>query len=490
MVISTSELCEALKINVRALQELVNYGIIPFKRIAGDSIGFSPDTINSWMDNKPVFKMDRKKYIQRFGKRLETKYPEIIKQIREFADNYSDPLEPRRFYLEQVKNKKLGFVYYCKYLHDGKLIPSKWCTYTNDKEAAERFAIENRDRLIASYYEKRIERKPYTDLYTILKKYYTENSSFLQIDQKRGRSLCDEARRKNHNFIIKKFIPYLRKERIKSIEQIETPLLTRFQNHLLADKTIKGKTIPGIKPQTINSYLGQISLIFDHLIQEGYIATNPFKSLIYLKVKEEHKNDRGCYEINKLKGVFNKKWKDELSYLLSMIIYTTDMRNSEIEKIQIKDLIKIESYNFINIPESKTKNGVRIVPLHDFVYKKLITYVRKNKIKNESYIFSIPGCKVLGSKRYKAAYLELANLIGYTDKQLKAENITFYSGRHFWKTLMDSEKLGDIEEYFMGHKVSENVAKLYNHKDKQGKKKLLERTKKVFDVLDKYIFRQ
>jgi hypothetical protein len=54
---------------------------------------------------------------------------------------------------------------------------------------------------------------------------------------------------------------------------------------------------------------------------------------------------------------------------------------------------------------------------------------------------------------------------------------------------MSSEGLGnDIEEYFMGHTVSSDVAKLYNHKDRQGKRKLLEKTKKVFAILDKRIF--
>jgi integrase len=85
--------------------------------------------------------------------------------------------------------------------------------------------------------------------------------------------------------------------------------------------------------------------------------------------------------------------------------------------------------------------------------------------------------------------MELAEYMGYTPERVKEENIKFYSGRHFWKTLMDSEGLGDIEEYFMGHKVSGNVAKTYNHKDKQGKKKLIEKTRKVFGILDKKIFR-
>jgi integrase len=225
-------------------------------------------------------------------------------------------------------------------------------------------------------------------------------------------------------------------------------------------------------------------LIFDHLIQEGQVAVNPCKSLITLKIGDEQ--IRGCYEIGRLKGVFNKKWKDEFSYLLCLVIYTTGMRNSEIERMRVDDIIEIDKIHFINITESKTKNGIRIVPLHDFAYRKLTAYIRKTGGKD--LIFNDGKRKRLGSGPYDNANLELAKFTKYSVERLEKENITFYSGRHFWKTLMDSENLGDVEEYFMGHKVSGDVAKRYNHRDKQGKKKLLERTRRVFQILDKYVF--
>jgi integrase len=164
------------------------------------------------------------------------------------------------------------------------------------------------------------------------------------------------------------------------------------------------------------------------------------------------------------------------------------MRNSEIERIKVYDIIEIKKIHFINIIESKTKNGIRIVPLHEFVYRKITAYIRKTKKNDNDLIFNIQGKKKLGSEIYNAANLELAVYTKYTAEKLEKENITFYSGRHFWKTLMDSEKLGGIDEYFMGHKVSGDVAKRYNHKDKQGKKKLIERTRRVFQILDKHIF--
>jgi hypothetical protein len=54
---------------------------------------------------------------------------------------------------------------------------------------------------------------------------------------------------------------------------------------------------------------------------------------------------------------------------------------------------------------------------------------------------------------------------------------------------MNAEELGDVEEYFLGHKVSPDVAKNYNHRDKQGQKKILAKAKEVLKILDKQLFK-
>ena len=486
--LTMADLAKLLSVTNTAISDMVSTGKLPYQITGDNNILFPADIIINHIKKS---KMNDDNYIDRIKKELWETNPAEMQTYKDIGSKFSDPITPKRFYLNKIRNKKLGYVYYVRYLNNGKVVPSHWCTHTNDLEAAKRFALENREKLLINYYNRNNKKiKSHKELYSILKKYYAENSEFLQTDKKRGRVLNDKARVTYHNFILKQFIPYLRKERITSFEQIDTPLLSRLQNYLLADKTIKGKTIKGIKPQTINHYVSYISLIFDHLIQEGQIKTNPCKSLITLKVKQEDQEITGCYEKNELRGVFNKKWKDEFSYLLCLVIYTTGMRNSEIERMTANDLITIGNINFIDISKSKTKNGIRNVPLHDFVYRKLSAFIRKNKLSNNDIIFKNPKRKKLGSDIYDEANLELGKFTGYDREKLVKENIRFYSGRHFWKTLMNSESLGDVEEYFMGHKVSGDVAKRYNHRDKQGGKKLLEKTKKVFQILDKYVFRQ
>jgi len=55
--------------------------------------------------------------------------------------------------------------------------------------------------------------------------------------------------------------------------------------------------------------------------------------------------------------------------------------------------------------------------------------------------------------------------------------------------MMNAGGLGDdIEEVFMGHTVSGNVAKLYNHRDKLGKGRVIAKAKQVYKILEQYIF--
>jgi integrase len=486
-LLSQEDLIKILPINKTAIERLVTSGKIPYKKITtaeGEIIRFSPDIVSGWIKSGIDLSMDDKKYLERLKKRIEASNPESIKKLKEFSNQFVDPVEPKRFYLERVKSKKLGIVYYVKYLHNGVLVPSHWTTRTNNRELAEKYAVENRERLLSEYFE-RSTKKSYSEFLSIFRNYYSKDSPYLQIDVKRGRSISEDSRITYNNFINKQFIPYLKKHGVKSIEQIDTPFLTRFQNYLLSDKRKNGKTVAGIKPQTINHYISYISLIFDHLLLEGYVKANPCKSVITIKIKKEDLKITGCYEVNKLKGIFNKKWENEFSYLLCLLMYTTNMRNGEIFRLQLQDLFLIDQYHYINIPESKNQNGVRIVPLHNFVYKKLMSHARKHN--KTDYIFKAAS-KKLSSKVCKRAALELAKYAGYSLEDIKKENIRFYSGRHFWKTLMNSENLGDIEEYFMGHRVSGDIAERYNHRDKQGRKKLLEKTKKVFDILDRKIF--
>jgi integrase len=316
-------------------------------------------------------------------------------------------------------------------------------------------------------------------LYSILEEYYKAGSVYLEKDKKRSRILNEKTRSVYYHFMNKKFIPYLQENNIRTFEKIDSPCIANIQDYLLAE---------GTKPQTINRYLSGVNAVFNQLLITGVIRENPLDRIKSLKTGARSTAVRGCHDLDKIKGVFNTQWDDTLSYLLCLMIYSTGMRNSEIEKIKTNDIIESGGIHFVNVKESKSKNGIRLVPLHGFVYQKTQRYIKQTGKKEGSYIFSDHGGPNQ-STLYTEANALLGKKLKLSEDELEKQKITFYSGRHFWKTLMSSEGLGDdIEEFFMGHKVSGDVSKNYNHKDRRGREKLLEKAKDVFAILDNKLF--
>jgi len=395
------------------------------------------------------------------------KYPNILIALHLIDIEYTRPKRRKGFSLVKIESKKHGFLWYVRFSHNGKMLPTKWNTHTNDSEEAAKFAKENKARLVEGYLQKKDQR-----MYSMLESFYEKKQESDDIYSIR---ISERARRDYQSIITKKFIPFLKTEKITCFEQLTAVILNKFQDHLLADN---------IKPQTVNNNVNAVRKMLASLTRKGIIQDNPGPKIKDIPVKYDDKEARGCYELNKLSGVFNKKWKDDTSMLLCLLIYTTGMRNIEIQRMKFEDIENIEGCYFIHIKKSKTSSGIRMVPLHDFVYRKLKTWTVKNKKQPKSILFASRSANI-----YTKAAACLREQLGVSKKEAEAENITFYSGRHFWKTLMSAEGLGeDIEEIFMGHKVSHNVTKLYNHRDKQGKEMMIKKAQQVFSILDRCIF--
>jgi site-specific recombinase XerD len=461
------------------LKRLLREKKLPYEQ--GKKPLFRVEAVSQWIiNNNPLVEDDEDIRLKKLKAEWQEKSPKVFEAIRalnlKIVSHSSAQKNPKRYNLIKRTSKRYGFLYYVRYIDGGKLIPSKWNTHTNILNEAEQFAIENRDRILSEYHAKHI---PQGEVYSILGEYYKEGSSYLEKDKNRNRTLCEKTRSVYCHFMTKKFIPCLQENNIKTFAEIDAPLIANFQDYLLSC---------GNKPQTINRYLSSVNVVFNHLLMTGVIKENAFDRVKALKTGAKSTKVRGCLDIDKMAGVFHKPWDDSLSYLLCLMIYSTGMRNSEIEKIKVKDLIELGGIYFVDVKESKSKNGIRMVPLHDFVYKKIRGYIKQAGKQEEDYIFSVQG-RPNQSTLYNKANALLGEKLNLSPRDLEEQKISFYSGRHFWKTLMNSEGLGDgIEEFFMGHKVSGDVSKNYNHKDKQGREKLLEKAKEVFAILDKKLF--
>jgi integrase len=228
-----------------------------------------------------------------------------------------------------------------------------------------------------------------------------------------------------------------------------------------------------------------IKAIFSHLFMTGVIKRNISRDISPLR--PANGRVRGCYSVEELKGIFKDTWKDKKSYLLCSIIYSTGIRNGELQNLKVKDLVVRESVDFLNIVKSKTASGIRTIPLHPKVRKTLGEWIDRNRLAGEDCIL-VKNCSQRIFKSAKKANIYMGSLLGKNQIELENENITFYSGRHFYKTMLNLYNLGDVEELFMGHKVSRNVSERYNHKDKRGEKRLLIAAKKAIEVIDKSLF--
>ena len=330
---------------------------------------------------------------------------------------------------------------------------------------------------VAKIFNKYFHRSGDSDLYTVLGSYYSKDSSYLFIDIARGRKLNETSRQILHGFTVNTFIPFLRKSKINSFNEIKPVVMGRFQNYLLFEK--------GLRPQSINRQIGGIKAIFNHLFMTGVIEQNIIKDIVPLR--NLNNKIRSCFTVEELKGIFKEKWPEKKFYLFCSLIYSTGIRNGELQSLRVKHIILKGDLHFLNVTKSKTDAGIRLIPLHTKIFEALKWWIDENHLSGEDFLF-VRNDKQRIFREAKKAHLFMGSLLGKKPEELEAENITFYSGRHFYKTMLNLHNLGDIEELFMGHKVNKQISERYNHKDKRGEKELLKQARKAIEIVDITLF--
>jgi integrase len=472
-LLTLSDVAVILSVDEETVRTLAESGALHGTSIQG-GIMFDQQMVASWLASNPsANNMADKKYLEKLRAQYLKKFPRAMAELQKFDAQFSFR-KPKLYCLHKVLNKKHGFLWYARFIENGKPVRSRWCTHTNNREAAGQWAANNRERLLAEYHARK---QNYADFFGVLEQYYMPGSEYLAVDRNRGIVIGDKTRQVYYRFVKKVLIRFFKEQGVKSFDALTPPVIAALQNHLLKK---------GNKPQTINRYLGVLRAVINHLIMLGKITANVFDNVVMLKERDSDSKTRECYNADRIKGVFDTDWDDETSYILCLMIYSTGLRNSEIEKMKFCDIIEIDNCYFINVKKSKTKNGVRIVPLHDSVYQKMTAFMRSAGKKAEDYLFSAGGGPNQ-SKLYKKAASDMADMLKADSEERKG--VSFYSGRHYWKTLMNAYELGDVEEYFMGHKVSGDVSKRYNHLDRQGRGRIAAKAREVFGILDKQVFR-
>jgi hypothetical protein len=127
-------------------------------------------------------------------------YPNTIKALQMIDQENTMPKRRKGFNLVKVENKKHGFLYYARFSSNGKILPTKFNTHTNDLETAEMYAMENKKRLVDRY----LQRKD-GQMYMILESFYKPDAA-VDIYSRR---LSEHSRIEYYEVITNKFIPFL-----------------------------------------------------------------------------------------------------------------------------------------------------------------------------------------------------------------------------------------------------------------------------------------
>jgi integrase len=388
----------------------------------------------------------------------------------------------RTYYLVKRPSKKMGFIYQVKYIDGtGKILPTKYSTGTNDLETAIQWAEQNREKCLENYSGK-------AEL-TTLETYYSEGSKYLTYEGYDGRTLSNQVKKQRQAFMTNHIVKFFQNKKVLYLSQITPIHIKELKNYLSKEK--------GLKPQTINYNLHSFKKCLELMKDMGKITADFSKCSFTVKGSKQAEKTRNIYSIDTLKGIFSKRWNNELSRVLCMVIYFCGIRNSEIVRMRFNDIEKINEVYFLNVRGTKSKNAVRKVPIHTALYSALKNYVRENGISKDTPIF-----QGVYNDTFRQASFDMGSLLGFTDGQLLEKGICFYSGRHTYKTILtlgNAEKTGDVsidwQELFLGHNFSKEELKekgineyAYKHfnADVIGDDILSKKGKEVIKILTRY----
>jgi integrase len=435
-----------------------------------------------------------------------------------------------QMYNQGVKQNKKGYtlflrngVFYVKYtdLTTGKQIPTNRSLETADRDEAEILAKKYRDSFIRSYYDKKNKIK---DITAFFRDYYKPEKSqlFKEVLDKQRRKISKPVIRHYDGFVNNYFIPFLVENKIKRLNEIKITTMVLFQTYLF-EKEKNGKKV--FVPGTINDRIdGAIKPIFNNLLLKGIIKDMPFpeKGKFNLPESKSRKRrhtlqiyetmavllDQDIWKLFKTKeDIKNNKIANPKHYkkyrLLSLLIATCGLRDSEIFYLRKENIIKIRRTWFFDIvnshnpkeePGLKTENSKRKVPIPAITLQALNEYIAENNITD--YLF-YSGSKGVHYNMFTYTCYQFGAHCGYSEKELKEEkDFDFYGLRHFYKTALSRSNIkDDIIEYFVGHavdprKMDENYNKIEDLDDiffEENGIKIIEYFNSLFDkVISKY----
>ncbi|MFW2607647.1 tyrosine-type recombinase/integrase [Aliarcobacter butzleri] len=211
--------------------------------------------------------------------------------------------------------------------------------------------------------------------------------------------------------------------------------------------------------RTIDNYITRYKTLFNYFLDNDFIYSNYF---LTIKKKSSSNNNSfknfidkedtyNSFEIEEIEELLTKIEDKEIksSILISLLL---GLRISEIFNLKKEDIKKVKDNYFINITKSKSKNGIRTIPLKNsfsFVIEELLLNTKENK---EFLLFK-------EEKKENRNDILQKKIMYHIRKYIKNKNKVFHSLRKNYTQILYKN---DVEELyikmFLGHSLKDNLS--------------------------------
>ncbi|MFW2235277.1 tyrosine-type recombinase/integrase [Aliarcobacter butzleri] len=215
--------------------------------------------------------------------------------------------------------------------------------------------------------------------------------------------------------------------------------------------------------RTVDNYITRYKTLFNYFLDNDYVYTNYFLTIKNLKSK----NNNSIKEFLNKEDTYSQFEKFEIEQLINniedreiknliIISIISGMRISEILNLKINDIIKYNYTYLLNITKSKTKNGIRKIPLKfDFNF---IIDEQKQKKKNEDFLF-------FNEEKEKNRNDKIQKRVMYQIRKfIKEDKKVFHSFRKNFTQLLYKNEIEELYiKILLGHSLKDNLSfNVYN----------------------------
>jgi integrase len=217
------------------------------------------------------------------------------------------------------------------------------------------------------------------------------------------------------------------------------------------------KTYKKLDLRTVDNYITRYKTLFNYFLDKDYVYSNYFLTIKNLKVKIENpitvfeKKEDIRIQFDKLEiELLLEKIEDKEIKDLIVLGVITGARINEILNLKIEDILVTKIGYFFDIKKSKTRNGIRVIPVHkrfEFLVKDLL----EDKKEEDFLLFN----DITGNRLDKIQKRTMYQIRKY----IKNKNKVFHS---FRKNFSQELYKSNIEELYikllLGHTLKDNLS--------------------------------